>query len=52
MVIMNDLEWSKLSYYVIYLNIQKNHVANRGGSFIVLSIAYYVCLLNTINVKQ
>ncbi len=34
MVIMNDLEWLMISYYVIYYEkLKKNHVANREGSF-------------------
>ncbi len=34
MVIMNDLEWSMLSYYVIYYEkFKKSHAANREGSF-------------------
>ncbi len=37
MVIMNNLDWPVLSYYVIYYeqfwNVQKSHAANREGSF-------------------
>ncbi len=34
MMIMNDLEWSMLSYYVIYYEkFKKSHVVNREGSF-------------------
>ncbi len=34
MVIMNELEWPMLSYYVIYYEkLKKCHAANREGSF-------------------
>ncbi len=34
MVIVNDLEWPMLSYYVIYYEkLKKCHAANREGSF-------------------
>ncbi len=33
-VIMNDLEWPMLSYYVIYYEkFKKSHTVNREGSF-------------------
>ncbi len=33
MVIMNDLEWSMFSYYVIYLKTSEKYAASREGSF-------------------
>ncbi len=50
MVIMNDLEWPMLSYLCdLVWKVQKNHAANREGSFklnIDLSILAVAAIFN------
>ncbi len=42
MVIMNDLEWAMLSYYVIYLKMsENNHAVNREVALTVQKITFY-----------
>ncbi len=40
MVIMDDLEWPMLSYYVIYYEVKKSLAVNKEGNFNIKGYKY------------